>query len=358
MKCRVCGYNTNVIENLVNIPFQVSVLYNEPTTYQSCNLDLFACPNCSHFQISDINKSDYYSDYFMASKMNMSLIKARESACSFLASIAKDRTSFLDIGCGPGYMMEIAQKSFNNIVGVEPSKVAAQIARDKGLFVLDEFFTASLFPEQKFDAFCLMQVLEHVEEPVQILKDTFEILSIGGVGLLEVPNGLKIIRSGSYHSVFSDHLNYYTPLSLSQVAFKAGFDVLHVKESLNGDHLEVYVRKPDTSIKINDLRKQQTQFLDNITEKYNNIGIWGAGAKAFSFLNQLQSKTKIKHFFDADPCKHGFFIPGTDNPISAPSEKAIAECDAIIIFALSYKDEITECLRKEYKYNGQIIIAE
>lgn len=357
MKCRVCGYDINVIENLENIPFQVSVLYKEPTAYQTCNVDLFGCANCSHFQIPDVNKNDYYNDYLMMSKMNKSLIEARKEACSFLNLKAESKENFLDIGCGPGYMMEIAKEFFNNALGVEPSRISAQIAREKGFEIIDDFFTAKLFPTQKFDAFCLMQVLEHVEDPVQILQDAFSVLNLGGVGLLEVPNGLKIVRSGSYHSIFSDHLNYYTPLSLAKLAYRVGFDVLSVKESLNGDHLEAYVKKPGELVKVNDIRKQQAKFIESISNQYESIGIWGAGAKAFSFLNQLRLKEKINNIFDSDPCKHGFFIPGTDIVISAPSKELISRCDAIIIFALSYQNEIRECLLKEYNYSGEIIVA-
>lgn len=53
----------------------------------------------------------------------------------------------------------------------------------------------------------------------------------------------KMLSEGRYFDLFSDHLNYFTSMSLCYLAERANFNVIKVQESFQDDYLEIYLRK-------------------------------------------------------------------------------------------------------------------
>lgn len=51
----------------------------------------------------------------------------------------------------------------------------------------------------------------------------------------------------------------------------------------------------------------------------------------------------------------GGYIRNSKVQIIKPDREKISDCEVVIIFAISYKNEIEEILRKEYGFQGKII---
>lgn len=100
-----------------------------------------------------------------------------------------------------------------------PSALSANIVCD--LRALDE-----AAPEP-FHAITLIEVLEHVDEPLALLKTLRERMVPGGILVLETPNceGVSDICSeDDYRKIHPlDHINGFTPASLLAIARRAGF---------------------------------------------------------------------------------------------------------------------------------------
>lgn len=101
----------------------------------------------------------------------------------------------LDVGCGNGYMLDVASKLGWDARGLEFDPVAVRTATARGLNVeqggyerLGEF-AASL------DCVLCSHVLEHVAEPRELLRLAAGALRDGGVLLLALPNATSIMRS-------------------------------------------------------------------------------------------------------------------------------------------------------------------
>jgi hypothetical protein len=221
--------------------------------------------------------------------------------------------------------------------------------------VINDYFRSGIALNRNFNAFYALQVFEHVDKPTIILKDAYNFLEPGGVGLLEVPNGLTIINKSQYHSIFSDHLHYYTPLSLSMLAHLSGFQVLCVRPSLNDYHLEIFIRKPESIMSIMEKRQRQCDKILNEASKYLNIVLWGAGAKAYSLLGCMGDSIKITNIVDMDPCKDGLYIPGASMCVKTPSPDLFLETDLVVILSSPYVNEITKTLCDNFHYKGKII---
>jgi SAM-dependent methyltransferase len=98
------------------------------------------------------------------------------------------RGRFLDVGCGPGGLLRVAQDRGWEAVGLEISDWAAAQGRKEGLNILDSPLTEAGFPPASFDAVAMFDVLEHLPSPLSYLKEIHRILKDGGVLVVETPN--------------------------------------------------------------------------------------------------------------------------------------------------------------------------
>lgn len=75
-------------------------------------------------------------------------------------------------------------------------------------------------------------------------------------------------------------------------------------------------------------------------------------------MTVIGTNLKLKYVFDSDPYKVGKNLVNSSIAICKPSIKTTNENDLIIIFTISYQDEIIDLLISEYKYKGDILCLE
>ena len=103
-------------------------------------------------------------------------------------------TRLLDIGCGTGEFLTVAERSGFRAVGLEPSKTAFEIARKMHPVLRGELATAG-FKADSFDVVTLWSVLEHVPEPSAFLRRIRGLLRQGGILALRVPEARGLLPS-------------------------------------------------------------------------------------------------------------------------------------------------------------------
>jgi 2-polyprenyl-3-methyl-5-hydroxy-6-metoxy-1,4-benzoquinol methylase len=93
----------------------------------------------------------------------------------------------LEIGCGDGFWLDILRNlGFSEIHGLEPSKHYIDYCRQKGLTVFHS--TVEKFKtEAKFDWILFFDVLEHLEDPVEVLRRTNKLLNKKGKVFINIP---------------------------------------------------------------------------------------------------------------------------------------------------------------------------
>jgi 2-polyprenyl-3-methyl-5-hydroxy-6-metoxy-1,4-benzoquinol methylase len=103
--------------------------------------------------------------------------------------------ALLDAPCGDGAITEMLLPSFERVVGIDASATHLASARTRlpgcefHQALLEEFET-----EERFDTITMINVLEHVVDPVFALRRMARLLTPGGVLLVHVPNALAINR--------------------------------------------------------------------------------------------------------------------------------------------------------------------
>jgi 2-polyprenyl-3-methyl-5-hydroxy-6-metoxy-1,4-benzoquinol methylase len=146
----------------------------------------------------------------------------------------RSQIRLLDVGCSNGAFIHVANKMGMNCEGVEPAKEAALAAQEVGLKVFHGFLEEVRLPDNSFDVVTLFEVVEHLKDPLSLLKECKRILK---------PAGILCIRTGNtdswtvkafkekwhYFNIFKHggHISFFNKKSISALAQKAGFKVEH-----------------------------------------------------------------------------------------------------------------------------------
>ena len=152
-------------------------------------------------------------------------------------------TSALEIGCGSGYSTEKLVKLFNEYEVVEPSKKNIDLLKSKVENIkcyevlLEDFKT-----EKKYDNIFFLNILEHVEDPIDSLKILSELIKHEGLIFISAPNCMSLNRRAGYemgalerYEVLAPkdykvgHRRLYTVDMMIDHCEKAGLKVLDVK---------------------------------------------------------------------------------------------------------------------------------
>jgi SAM-dependent methyltransferase len=110
-----------------------------------------------------------------------------------IKEIRPTANKFLDIGCGVGDLLLDAKKFFSYVEGIEPSKAQCEIGRKRGLNVKNGYFD-STFCGREYDVVVSTQVLGYIDDLTSHIKLLKSVCADYGVGYIEVPNGMKIVR--------------------------------------------------------------------------------------------------------------------------------------------------------------------
>ena len=193
----------------------VSALQQKTTHRGPClaslnGYDVIACTDCGFAHVVPLPVPEtlttvYQEDYYTQEKPAY-LAHAREDAqwaslgyddqLALIAEYsARAERRLLDIGCGPGFFLQRAQSQGWTVEGIEPSRQAANHARGLGIAVRNAFFSDSLLTElESFPAIRMMNVLEHIPDPLAFLHRATSLLPKGGVLLAGVPNDFNPVQ--------------------------------------------------------------------------------------------------------------------------------------------------------------------
>ncbi len=149
--------------------------------------------------------------------------------------------SVLDLACGDGTLTAMLKNKFRRIVGVDAS--SKHLAEAKKVLPDVEFhenLIEDFSTEEKFDTVLMLDVLEHVEDPMLVLQKSASFLNDNGVLIVHVPNAHAINRKiavimGTLESCeelspfdinIAGHRRSYTLETLQNDVRKAGLNVV------------------------------------------------------------------------------------------------------------------------------------
>jgi 2-polyprenyl-3-methyl-5-hydroxy-6-metoxy-1,4-benzoquinol methylase len=138
----------------------------------------------------------------------------------------------LDVGCSNGAFIYAAQSLGIDAEGVEPAAAPAQAAMESGLTVHQGFLQDIHLAEASFDVVTLFEVLEHLKDPLSLMKECHRVLSQGGVLVIRTGNtdswSARFTKNRwEYFSIskHGGHISFFNPASMGKLAQRSGFSI-------------------------------------------------------------------------------------------------------------------------------------
>jgi 2-polyprenyl-3-methyl-5-hydroxy-6-metoxy-1,4-benzoquinol methylase len=156
-----------------------------------------------------------------------------KSKLNLINSFPSKEKTLLDIGCGTGDFLEIAQQNGWSVHGIEPNQDARKIANTKtndSVFDTSELLN---FRDHSFDVISLWHVLEHLKDLENQMAIFKKLLKPNGRLIIAVPN-YKCYDAKYYKQFWAAydvprHLWHFNQKSISKLFSKEFFEVIKVK---------------------------------------------------------------------------------------------------------------------------------
>jgi 2-polyprenyl-3-methyl-5-hydroxy-6-metoxy-1,4-benzoquinol methylase len=128
----------------------------------------------------------------------------------------------LDFGCGPGDVLLLARELGIEAHGVDNSERSVSLAQERGLSVKLNGSGAISTEMGEFSAILLQSVIEHVPNPIDLLRDLIQSLRPGGYLIVSAPTPAS--------SFWDDptHIRPFTPRSYDILGELCGVETVHV----------------------------------------------------------------------------------------------------------------------------------
>lgn len=141
----------------------------------------------------------------------------------------------LDIGCFTGVFLELLQDRGADVYGLELQSQAVEIANRKmpgRIFKAD--YSSNDFPQIQFDVITMFSLMEHVVDPIKLLKRSTELLKSNGILMMQTqdPNTLIAKIMGKYWLPYIpvEHFHYFSRNAFGKILSGLGYEDITFKQ--------------------------------------------------------------------------------------------------------------------------------
>ena len=338
------------------------------------------CRGCSHVfnRAYDDELVDYEEDYENSQIFSPGFRQySEELSDELIATYDLHQKRIVEIGGGKGDFLRIICDRGNNFgVSFGPSykpKPGDDIPNN--VRFVGDYYTAK-YATEPADLIACRHVLEHFSKPRELITTVRE--AVGDrrnlVVYFEVPNGEYILRNQIFWEFIYQHYSYFTESSLVMLFADCGFEVRDVQERFGAQFLTIEACAASKEVAAKNRSgsdREATAASDatvaaceaiapgfnacvirwlNYPEQQRVEGrriiLWGAGAKAVTFLNVVDpAGSAISRVVDVNPRKTGRFIAGSGQEIVEPNAVRELRPEAIVLMNPIYHEEVGSTLR-------------
>ncbi|MDH4121419.1 MAG: class I SAM-dependent methyltransferase [Deltaproteobacteria bacterium] len=278
----------------------------------------------------------------------------------------------LEVGCGGCVVLSHLKKLGYEASGIDASPFAATEGKKKGIEVITDFFPSQKLKE-KFGLIYHVDVLEHIRNPVEFLKNHHDNLLEDGIIIVNVPDATESIEIGDISMAMHQHINYFTEFSLRNTLTSAGFDVIDVKKAGYGGSLYgvgIRTRNPGAIVLSNEKSNnhpfkefakkanhsiQRFREINNafFADENNTIGYY-VPLRALPYIAACQIGYKFR-FFDDTEHWHNKEFDGVSVKVENFSDLKANPVSHILIMSLTFGEVIKKKIISEFGESIKVI---
>lgn len=356
--------------------------------------DIVACQSCGFcfadnipdqkaFDVYYREMSKYEAENRNPNPTQYELAKFELIAATIESNIKNKKTRILEIGCANGNLLSLLKKhGYINILGVDPSPACAELAhRLYGIQVLTNTLSEIKVDKNSIGFLILSGVLEHIGDLNSVMIKLNNMLSDEGGIYVAVPDASLYAHGADapFQEFSPEHINFFGPISLSNLMHKYGFSQMYLKQILveTSYHTKVpiisSIYRKDSDLKPNhrlifdtdtkpglasyinisrDMDAHIHKSINEIVDSGRSVVIWGTGSLTLRLLaGSRLAEAKITAFVDSDLHYQGKVLNGI--PIISPYD--LKNSDALILIASrAYQEEISNEIRDELNIYNEL----
>ncbi|MEK6871646.1 MAG: methyltransferase domain-containing protein [Nanoarchaeota archaeon] len=361
------------------------------------DMEVGFCESCTMVQMINVVPYDKYiipdksgkTQYaFFSSTSNVMQEHFAAVAQELKERFLKNNDNVLEIGSNDGIFL---QHFTENGLGIEPSENVSEVARAKGLNVINEFFSEALAEKivrnyGNFKTIFSSNVILNIIDIHDLVRGVKKLLTQNGVFVIEDPYILDILEHNAYDQIYDEHVWYFSLHSLSHLFGMHDLQIFDAqREAVHGGSMRVYVCKKGMYEPTPQLQKY---LAEEKTKKVDSLEVYESFARRVeknkeelvSLLSDLKKKGKrivgyaaaskgsiiqnycnvgpsvIDYISDSTPFKQGLFTPGKHISIVSPDYFHKDNPDYAFIFAWNHAKEIIEKEKEFIARGGKFIV--
>ena len=347
------------------------------------------CNHCYHPYLTD--PDDIYLEYLFVTSQSPGLVESFKEIVFDIISRRNLSANdiILDIGGNDGSWLGFFSSHGCNVVAVEPAPIPAKLAMEKGIPVIQDYFSekslrASNLVSKAPRIISLNYIFANISQPMAMLQEIADISDENTIVSFLTGYHPAQLAVSMFDYINHDHLSYFSCSDFSRMANSIGFIVTYAREvPLKGGSIHIEMQRIGEGRKQSELFStmlKREMFLnqpanvqwrqtkekichtrDLISSEIsvardNGLTIIGYGASisTTTLLYALGIESMIDFVVDDNPSKCGRFSPGTAVPVM-PSKLINSELGAcVILLAWQHGPRIRQSL-KSSGFKGQVI---
>ena len=131
----------------------------------------------------------------------------------------------LDVGCGDGLFFP-RLRQFGTVEGIEPALRSVNPGNADNNYIYTCSFDQNFWPPHKYSLILMLDVLEHIQDPIGALRHAGELLEPNGMLVITVPAFMTLWTN---HDVLNHHFTRYTKGGLRQLTASAGLRIIEAR---------------------------------------------------------------------------------------------------------------------------------
>ena len=297
-----------------------------------------------------------------------------------------------EIASNDGYLLQHFLTLGIPVIGIEPAGNVAEVARQKHIPTLVEFFGVQLARKlssegKRADLIIGNNVLAQVPDLNDFTAGMAILLAPNGVITLEFPHLEHLIDQNQFDTIYHEHFSYFSLVTICRLAARHGLRVFDVEHLLtHGGSLRVYLCGATAlhattaavpallahehsigfedissygrfSEKVRQTKRELLKFVIQCKERGAKVCGYGAPGKGNTLLNYCGIGTDFLDFtVDRNPYKHGRYTPGMHIPIHPVSAIDDARPDYLLILPWNLREEVVKQMSHVTEWGCQLVV--
>jgi len=357
-------------------------------------LDVHVCLDCGLIQVADQVPEGYFRHYVYipsaAEAMHGHFAELAETLAERFLGASDALT--VDIGCNDGLFLSFLQERGSRTLGIDPATNIAELARQKGLEVVNEYFTpelARLIRARHGPAKVVVSTntFHHIGDLDPFTLGVTLLLDDDGVFVVEVPHALELVEQNEFDGVYHEHVSQHTVKSFVDHFRLFGLEVFDVERlDVHGGSMRIFARRATNGVgsaatvtewldeearrglfeagtydafrtRVERNREELLRILGEIKAEGRRIVGYGASARGNTLLNYYRIGAEtLDYIVDRNPLKQGLYSPGMHIPVEGPERLAADDPEYMLVIAWNFADEIARQQEDYLRRGGRFIL--